>query len=191
MTFDLRPPRIRPWKRALLREVSDHRVFRVHSLDLEDPEGKPRGPFSILSAPDWCNVVPITDASEVVLIWQYRFGTDAMSLEIPGGVIDGKESPEEAAHRELAEETGYAARTIAPLCMTEPNPAIQSNRCHSFLATGARLVGETRFDENEECEVILVPTAELPELLDRGAITHSLVRAALETYLRRSVLVAR
>src|SRR5215471_12896515 len=113
MTFDLRPPRIRPWKRLLAREMSDHGVFRVQSLDLVDPDGKPRGPFSMFSAPDWCNVVAITDASEVVLIWQYRFGTDAMSLEIPGGVIDGEESPQDAARRELAEETGYEARTIA------------------------------------------------------------------------------
>src|SRR5262249_30222773 len=107
MTFVLRPPRIRPWKRVATHEVGDHRVFRVASLEMQDANDKPRGRFTIMSAPDWCNVVPVTDAREVVLIWQYRFGTDAMSLEIPGGVIDGKETPLEAAHRELEEETGY------------------------------------------------------------------------------------
>jgi 8-oxo-dGTP pyrophosphatase MutT (NUDIX family) len=186
MTFALRPPRIRPWTRVATHEVSDHGVFRVQSLEVNDAEGKPRRRFSIFSAPDWCNVVAVTDAREVVLIWQYRFGTDAMSLEIPGGVIEHGEPPLEAARRELREETGYAARAVELLATTEPNPAIQDNRCHAFLATGAHLAGDTRFDENEECEVVLVPIDALPELLDQGKITHALVRVALEVYLRKA-----
>jgi 8-oxo-dGTP pyrophosphatase MutT (NUDIX family) len=186
MAFELPPPRIKPWRRIRAHEVSDHGVFRVQSLEMRDDRGAPRRRFSIFSAPDWCNVVPITDADEVVLVWQYRFGTDALSLEIPGGVIDGGESPLNAARRELEEETGYAARSITPLCVSEPNPAIQDNRCYGFLAAGAHLAGTTRFDENEECEVVLVPTAALPALLDAGKITHALVRVALETYLRKA-----
>jgi ADP-ribose pyrophosphatase len=185
MAFILPPARIKAWKRVSAHTVSDHGVFRVQSLEMRDAEDKPRRRFSIFEAPDWCNVVAVTDAREVVLIWQYRFGTDALSLEIPGGVVDAGEAPLEAARRELAEETGYAARGIEPLCVHEPNPALQNNRCYGFLATGAHAAGATRFDENEECEVVLVPTDALPDLLDGGKITHSLVRVALETYLRK------
>src|SRR5215475_412583 len=103
MPFELSPPRIRPWKRVAAHDVSDHGVFRVQSLEILDSAGSPRRRFSVFSAPDWCNVVAVTDAREIVLVWQYRFGTDALSLEIPGGVIDSAELPLEAARRELRE----------------------------------------------------------------------------------------
>ncbi len=183
--FVLPPPRIRPWKRVATRDVSDHRVFRVQSLSMEDGEGKPRRDFTIFACPDWCNVVAITDARELVLIWQYRFGTDALSLEIPGGVVERHEDPRAASRRELVEETGYDAVAVEDLCVVEPNPALQGNRCFTYLARGARLVATTSFDENEECEVVLVPLDALPQLLDDGAIGHSLCRVGLETYLRR------
>jgi 8-oxo-dGTP pyrophosphatase MutT (NUDIX family) len=183
--FVLPPPRIRPWKRLSVRDVSDHRVFRVQSLAMQDAEGKPRRDFTVFACPDWCNVMALTDARELVLIWQYRFGTDALSLEIPGGVLEPNEDPRAAARRELTEETGYDAPAFEDLCVVEPNPALQGNRCFTYLARGARLVGSTSFDENEECEVVLVPLDALPQLLDDGVITHALCRVGLETYLRR------
>jgi ADP-ribose pyrophosphatase len=183
--FVLTPPRIRPWKRLATRDIGDHRVFRVQSLTMQDSEGKPRRDFTVFACPDWCNVVAITDARELVLIWQYRFGTDALSLEIPGGVLEPNEDPRAAARRELTEETGYDAAVLEDLCVVEPNPALQGNRCFTYLARGARLVSGTSFDENEECEVVLVPLSALPQLLDDGAIGHALCRVGLETYLRR------
>jgi ADP-ribose pyrophosphatase len=183
--FVLPPPTIRPWKRLATREISDHRVFRVQSLTMEDAAGTPRRDFTVFACPDWCNVVALTAAEELVLVWQYRFGTDALGLEIPGGVIEEGEAPLAAARRELAEETGYHAAELRELCVVEPNPALQGNRCFTYLAEGVTLAGATAFDENEECEVVKVPVAALPQLLDEGLITHSLCRVGLETYLRR------
>ena len=183
--FVLPPPKIRPWKRLATREVSDHRVFRVQSLTMEDADGKPRRDFTVFACPDWCNVVALTERDELVLVWQYRFGTDALALEIPGGVIEPGEAPLTAAGRELAEETGYHSAALRELCVVEPNPALQGNRCFTYLAERATLAGATAFDENEECEVVLVPALALPQLLDDGMITHSLCRVGLETFLRR------
>ena len=59
--------------------------------------------FFVFGCPDWCNVVAVTEEGKVVLVWQYRFGTDAMSLEVPGGVIDPGESPESAARSDRVE----------------------------------------------------------------------------------------
>ena len=145
----LPPPSIRPWRRLRHETLASYRIFEVGRVELEDSRGKARGDAFTLSARDWCNVVAVTPEDQVVLVWQYRFGTDALSLEVPGGVIDPGESPEHAARRELREETGYVAESLELLVAVEPNPAIQNNRCFTFLAEGARPTGATDFDGQE------------------------------------------
>lgn len=140
--------------------------------------------FYLLEAVDWVNIVPVTEKDEVVLIELYRHGIEAPSLEIPGGMIDPEDaSPAEAAAREMEEETGYRAARIEPLGVVHPNPAIQANRCFTFLARGARLEGPPRPDETEDIRVVLYPRAQIPELLVSGRISHALVVAALSWFL--------
>ena len=179
------PPTFSTWRRLRDERVGSYRVFDVNRVELEDGAGKSRGDAFIMRCREWCNVVAITPADEIVLIWQYRFGTDALSLEIPGGVVDAGEAPDHAALRELREETGYEAERLEPLLVVEPNPAIQDNRCHTFLALGARRTVATQFDAMEELETVLLPVSRIEELLDGGQVTHSLVYGALETYLRK------
>jgi 8-oxo-dGTP pyrophosphatase MutT (NUDIX family) len=157
----------------------------VARVELEDGDGRDRGEVFTLLCRDWCNVVAITPDDDLVMVWQYRFGTDAHSLEIPGGIIDPGETPEHAARRELREESGYEADALEPLLVVEPNPAMQNNRCHTFVARGARRTALTQFDAQEELETVLVPVARLGALLDSGVVTHGLIHGALMTFLRR------
>ncbi len=179
----LEPKRLRKLERRGVHSVADHGVFRV---ERHEYAGLPRDVF-VFTCSDWCNVIAETEAGEVVFVWQYRFGTDALSLEIPGGVIDDGESPEAAAIRELREETGYEAASFELLCVVEPNPALQGNRCFTYLARGAKLTGQTAFDDLEDLELALVEKKHVAELLDSGTVTHALVISALETWLRRSM----
>lgn len=185
MSFSLPPPKLKKWSIRAREEVGDYRVFRVHKNEMLDGEGRERHSAFTFACPDWCNVVAVTPDDRVVFVWQYRFGTDAFSLEIPGGVVDPGESALEAAGRELLEETGYAASTLVPLSRVEPNPALQGNVCHTFLAENARRVAAPNLDENEELEELLVPVSDLPELLDHGHVTHALVHSAIEAFLRK------
>jgi ADP-ribose pyrophosphatase len=181
----LSPPSLRPWVRRRLETLQSYRVFEVKRGEWDDASGQPRGDAYVIHCSDWCNVVAVTPDDHVLLVWQYRFGTDSMSLEIPGGVIDPGEAPEAAAARELREETGYVADSLEPLVTVDANPAIQNNRCFTFVARGARLRAATSFDAQEELESVLVPAARLADLLDGGQVRHSLVQGALEAFWRR------
>jgi 8-oxo-dGTP pyrophosphatase MutT (NUDIX family) len=178
-------PLLRRWRVLGRQPAGSFRIFDVERLALEDGDGRSRGDAFTLRFPDWCNVVAITPDDRLVLVWQYRFGTAALSLEIPGGVVDARESPQEAARRELREETGYEAESLEPLLTLEANPALQANRCFTFLARDATPTGQTGFDAQEELETVLAPASRVADLLDGGQVTHALVHSALEAYWRK------
>jgi len=166
------------WKRLSARTVSDHRILRLREdLYRFEPADVERE-FVVIEAPDWVNVVALTDELDVVLIRQFRHGVGCVTLEIPGGVVDEGEEPAECALRELREETGYSAGRAEGVGVVWPNPAIQDNSCHVFLARGARRVGVPRPDPLERIEVVTTPLARIPALIREGKIRHALVIAA-------------
>jgi ADP-ribose pyrophosphatase len=179
-------PRIKPWTRAKTEIVGRHRVFDVVRSEMRLPNGEPcPHPIYTLGCRSWCNVLAITPEGSAIFVWQYRHGTDAMSLEMPGGVVDEGEEPIEGARRELLEETGYALDSIEPLLTVHPNPALQGNQHFAFLGRGARRVGPPKLDATEECEVVLIPVGDLGALLDGGYVTHTLCVSAIATFVRR------
>ncbi len=175
------------WRTTGSKILAATPVFSLRQDSKERASGSSsRHDFYILDAVDWVNVVPVTETGDIVFIELYRHGIEAPSLEIPGGMIDPEDpDPAAAAAREMREETGYEADRLVPLGVVHPNPALQGNRCHTFLAENARLVGDVMPDETEDIRVVLHPQREVPRLLREGKITHALVVAGLFWYLQR------
>lgn len=178
---------MKPWiKRGEAAPAQDLRIFKLRQLEVEDPRNAKRYPRVVLDCPDWVNVVAVTRDEQAVLIRQFRFGTWSTTLEIPGGMVDPGEDAATAAARELEEETGFRPAKMVKLGATEPNPAIQNNRLHHFLATGCVKVHEGAQEETEDIAVELVPVKELDELVRSGAISHSLVVTAFYLWRTRN-----
>ncbi len=166
----------RPWKRLSKGEEQDLTILRVREDTFSDPRDGTAHPRVIITAPDWVNVVALTREGEALLVRQFRFGLEADTLEIPGGMVDRGEEPAAAAARELEEETGFRASELVFLGAVHPNPALQNNRCHSYLALGCQRQSHSQAqDAGEDIEVVRVPASALQRLVREGTITHALV----------------
>ena len=170
---------MKSWTLTGRERVYETSWFRLREDRLISPRNGHEAPFYVMELADWVNVVALTPDRELVLVRQYRFGSERFSLEVPGGVIETGEDPAVAAVRELLEETGYAGDPAELLGFVEPNPAIQSNRCFSFLVENCRRVAEPALDEAEDITVELMPWEQVPGAIGRGELCHALALAAL------------
>ncbi len=169
---------LKPWKLISSQTSKSFPIFDLRTDRVESPRTQENHDFYVLESRDWVNVIPLTPDNDIVLVRQYRHGTRTITLEIPGGVMEGDDSPEETARRELREETGYSAPDLHLLGHVHPNPAFLDNICYTYLARNVFMVGEQEQDEMEDIEVVLRPVEEIPDLIRKGEITHSLILAA-------------
>lgn len=164
------------------KEVFSCRVFTIKCENHFLEKTNSHHDFFIIEPNNWVNIIALTEKEEVILVKQYRYGTQNITLEIPGGMVDEGESAEQAAKRELLEETGYESNDWQLLGISDPNPAIQNNKCYIFLAKNSKFTHTPNLDHTEEIEITVVPLNNISTLIQRGAITHSLVITAFYYY---------
>jgi ADP-ribose pyrophosphatase len=171
---------IQPWPKLSSKPVGDFRIFTVRSDEKLSPRtGQPHD-FFIIDCVDWVNVLAVTVDRHLVMVEQFRHGSNTVELEIPGGIMDAEEtSPVDTGVRELREETGYEGEGPRLLGSVFANPAIMSNTSHIVLVENCELKHPVQFDSGEDMVTRLVPIADVRQLVAEGRIRHPLVIVAL------------
>ncbi len=171
---------VQPWKKVRSTVIGDFRIFKLRSDVSLSPRTGEEHDFYVLDSVNWVNVIALTPDRQLVMIEQFRHGSNTVELEIPGGMMDaGETDPVTTAARELREETGYAGENPRLLGKIWSNPAILSNRTFTVLIENCRLQHDVDWDHSEDLVTRLVPVAEIPKLIADEKIGHSLVVVAL------------
>jgi ADP-ribose pyrophosphatase len=170
------------WKTTAKKNLAENPFLALEEHRREEEGTRRQGYFFIIDTPDWVNIIALTDENEIVLIEQFRHGSERIELEIPSGIIEESEKPADAALRELLEETGYEKSSLSEfkkIGEALPNPAFMRNKCYTYVLTHARLTGKIDPDEFENIRVRLVPRKEVERLITSGEIQHSIIITAL------------
>jgi ADP-ribose diphosphatase len=171
--------RTRPWERLSTRQVAEYEMFRVREDRSRSPKDGKEHTFHIAESPGGVAVVALTDDGRVVMVEQFRHGPRKVGLELPSGVSEDGEAPEQAAARELREETGYEGQPARVIGCIDLNPSWQVTRVHVAVVRGARCSADTDEDESEDIHVRLVPVADLRRMARSGEVDAGVTLAAL------------
>lgn len=131
--------------------------------------------------PGAVGVVPVLPDGRIVLVRQYRYPVEEVTLELPAGKLDHGEDPLTCVKRELAEETGYTAATITPLLDYWPTPAFANEVLHMYVAEGLT-PGTMAPDHDEFIEKTEMPLDDALALCRSGRIKDSKTLIALMAY---------
>ena len=165
---------IRPWRVLASQVAFSHRWYTLRRDVVELPNGAVIDDYFVSVRPDIALVFALTASGEIPLVRQYKHGAGEVTLELPAGTFRvGTEDPAEAAARELREETGYCCPRLDLIGVFLDDPTKNTSRVHAFLGEEAVREGPPELDRNEEAglDVVLLPSAKLPELLHRGEIS--------------------
>jgi 8-oxo-dGTP pyrophosphatase MutT (NUDIX family) len=150
-------------------------AFRVDEVRL--PDGALLD-YGVLESGGYATVVPVTDSGDVVLVRQWRQPLGRTTLELPSGGVDAGEAPEEAAARELFEETGYRAEGLELLATVHTSTGRSTEVCHVFRCRAVRgpeapagEPPEARPEPTEFIRVVELPFGEALEKVAAGEVT--------------------
>lgn len=161
------------WQRLATRLVHRSPWFDVRADDVVRPDGG-HGTYTHVVAPGSVTVLAIQDDDQVVLTRQWIYTHGGTEWRLPGGAVDETDaSPEDAARRELAEETGLRAEKWERLGQIHGADSLSNHVDHIFLATGLTQ-GEASLGPGEsDLRVRTMPFCHALELVQRGMLPHA------------------
>src|SRR5260370_5213271 len=114
---------IKPWEKISSRQLGDFRIFTIRADRKISPRTRQEQDFFVIDSVNWVHVIALTQDKQLVMVEQYRHGSNTVELEIPGGMMDAAEtSPEATGVRESREDTGYQCQTTRRIGESLSNP---------------------------------------------------------------------
>jgi 8-oxo-dGDP phosphatase len=159
------------WKTHGERQIYTNKWVNLCLVDVQQPDGR-RWEYHVVRLRHLAVAAVVNDRQEVLMMWRHRFITDSWAWELPMGLVEEGESPEEAAAREVLEETGWRPGPIKPLIYAEPANGITDSQHHVFRADGATYDGPPT-EKNESDRIEWIPLSEVRGMIDRREIVSS------------------
>ncbi len=158
--------------------VYQGKIFRV-TKDTAQLENGKEVQRDVLHHSGGVCVVPLTEERHVLLVRQFRYPMQEITLEIPAGKLEPDESPADCGLRELREETGYSCGRYTSLGTLYPTPAYDTEIIHMYLAQDLSKAGTQNLDENEFLDVTEMPLEEAIQMVMDGKIPDAKTQIAL------------
>ena len=173
------------WIEKKKKVVNDFRIFKACEVTSAAPDGR-ENTFVRLDSPDWVNIVCIVKNEKgedsFLMVRQFRHGSGSITTEFPAGLVDKGEKPENAAKRELLEETGYSAEKFILIGAANPDPAFMNNTSYTYFAVNPVKSKGQFLDEYELIDVEIVPIKEFESRMGTGEFINAITILAYTWY---------
>lgn len=151
--------------------IYDSPRFRIEKKEYVIQNGMAKQGI-VISPRDAVAIMPVS-GDHCFLLKQYRFPIDEYIYEVPAGAIEQGESPEEAAHRELIEETGLCALQLIPFGFIYLAPGYSTERLWLYEAVDLTPSDQYKMDEDEVIEVVKLDICEMLAMIREGDIVDA------------------
>jgi len=154
-------------------DVSPSKWFPLYRQTVQIHNGKVLDDFFISKLGDAAMVIPKMRDGRFALVRQYKHGASEITIEFPAGRIDQNETPEDAAKREVKEETGIQCGAVTSLGKLFPLPSKDTAKLFGFLSLNCEVLHEVNFDQSEDIETLFRTESEINDMIKHGEINCS------------------
>lgn len=161
---------LKKWKTIHSKLALDNKWFKVQQDIVELPNGKVLDDYLFWKEPNVSQIVAITKENKIILVRQYKHAIGDFIVECPAGFVDDGETFEDAARRELLEETGYNSKKMVCLGQVTHNPTKSCGIVKIFLTKNIEKTSSQKLDKNEDIEILELSIEEVLNMIYIGEI---------------------